>query len=225
MNDSEIMKKVEKLISKGKELSNELYSHRHYHWSSYNEIIDKHLIDLTKWKEDCLNLLKLRFGGSSYSNNFKERLCIEYQNSGEFYKENVSEAVAVLMSLKEAFEEGLTEDLYYQKEILLFGDLLKQAEEFFDKKFDLVATIYGRIILETTIKEFAVKNNIDENDFEQNIIALRKAGLITQTFEHSLRSKYALGSAATHNKQEFDKISRGEIKEFLSFIRDRVLTL
>jgi len=196
------------------------------HTSNYvSETNKKHYGDIEKWKNSCLNILKLRFTvGSDYYKNFYHAINTSWGNH-LYCSENVSSANGVFSSAIEALESGLTEDLYYQREVLLFQDLLEQAYEFFKKGFDPAATIYGRIVLEIVIKEFAAKNNIKEKDFEQTIISLRKAGLIIQPFEISLRANYATGSAATHNKEEFAKISKQDIRNFLDFIRDKVLTL
>ena len=89
----------------------------------------------------------------------------------------------------------------------------------------MASAIYGRIVLETTIREFAEKNGISPVKFDQLIIKLRQDGVIHQPFETSLRANYKIGSWAAHGNQEFENVSDKEIKEFLSFIRDRVLTL
>jgi len=73
--------------------------------------------------------------------------------------------------------------------------------------------------------EFSKKNNIHKPKFDQIIIELRKMGLIQSPFEIALRSNYKIGSLAAHGNQEFLNLSENEIKEFLSFIRDKVLTL
>lgn len=108
--------------------------------------------------------------------------------------------------------------------------MLKQAEEFLEKKNRIAAAIYGRIVLETTIIEFAKKKGVPvetkkEKQFDKLIITLRKEGHIHQPFENSLRANYNIGSLAAHANEEFNRLSDSEIREFLSFIRDKVLTL
>jgi len=226
MDDSAIIGKIGELIDQGVKLSDGLDSHKNYRFQSYWNAVNKNLIELTKWKEDGMNLLKLRFGGSSYYGSFLKRVHVEHQNSGEFYKENIAEGVGVLKSLKESMENGLTEDLFYQREVILFTDLLEQAYEFLKKDFDPASLIYGRIVLESVIKEFAKSKELDISGlkFDHVIIELRKKGLISKQFEHSLRANYSLGGSQ-HDLEELKKIQKSEIRSLLDFIRDRVLTL
>jgi len=229
MKDEKIIEKLRALIEQGVSLSESLErgegniaigSHRTLaHNRQYYE-------KAVNWKGACINLLEIRFGKDSlYLKDFILRIKERDEYSGEFYKEKIAKATGVLRYVLDALESGLTEDLFYQREILLFSDLLKQAYEFFEKGFKEAAAIYGRIVLELTIKELASKNGIEENTFDQTIIKLRQAGIIHQPFETSLRAQYQTGSLATHNNEEFKKLSDSEIKEYLNFIRDRVLTL
>lgn len=114
-----------------------------------------------------------------------------------------------------------------------FSDLLNQAHELLDQNLRIAAAIYGRIALETTIKEYGRKEGIEEVNnkdisdakFDQVIIKLRKEDCIRQPFEDSLRANYRIGSYAAHGNEEFEDYSDSEIREYLSFIRDKVLTL
>lgn len=223
--DIKICEKLKELISKGKKLSSDLYSVERSRYSSYNENNNKYSEDGVLWKGSCINLLKLRFGGNSdYFKDFVYQLHTT-QTSGEFYQENVARGVGVLKYILDALENNLTEDLFYEREILIFSSLLDQANEFLSKGIRDGAAIYGRIVLEITIREYAIKNDIGEDSFENLIVNLRKASLIHQPFETALRANYKIGSLAVHGKEEFKEISNQEIKEFLSFIRDKVITL
>lgn len=228
MDDANIISRLNELISMGQSLSESLssVSSTEYSLSSYQSINRKCFEKAAMWRGSCLNLLKLKFGeNSDYYQDFFRRINEHFKNSGEFYRENVSKATGVLGYILGALESGLTEDLFYQREIFLFSDLLKQAYEFLEKNFKEAAAIYGRIVLELTIKELASKNGIDENTFEQSIIKLRQQGIIHQPLETSLRANYQFGSLATHMNEEFKKRPDSEITEYLNFIRDRVLTL
>ncbi len=224
MNDELILDELKELISVGGHLgtslnsSNELPSS--WNVSNYREC--------EKWRGAAINILKLRFGtDSDYYKDFIKNLSVQIlrMQGGEYYKENVSQATGVLEYVYDALKKGLTDDLFYKKEIILLSNLLDQAFEFLNKNFKLAAAIYGRIVLETTIKEYAEKYNIDEKTFEQTIIELRKKGIIQKPFETSLRAHYQLGSDAVHKPKEFPNYLDKDIKEFLVFIRDKVLTL
>lgn len=83
--------------------------------------------------------------------------------------------------------------------------------------------------METTVKEFA-KLKLQENynsqmKFNQLIVKLKNEGFILQTFEERLRSYYTIGSDAAHNSSDFTNYSKRDLKDFLTFIKDNVLTL
>jgi hypothetical protein len=151
-----------------------------------------------------------------------------YKGGEEFFKENVDKATGVLEFVYDALKDGFTDDLFYKHEILVFSDLLEQAFEFLKNKLQIAAGIYGRIVLETTIREYAKKHaieNVEKTKFDQLIIKLRTNNVIQKPFENSLRANYEIGSWAAHGKQEFQDLPDNQIKEFLTFIRDKVLTL
>ncbi|MBI4116555.1 hypothetical protein HY449_02320 [Candidatus Pacearchaeota archaeon] len=193
MDDKTIAERLIALSNKGLKFSNELEPERYHYRTNYREKQDKYLSELVKWKGECLNLLRIKFGGNSvYFNDFVRRLNVETQHSGEFYQENVKGAVGVLSYIADALINGLTDDLFYQKEVILFQDLLGQAEEFLNKGYNLAAAIYGRISLELTLREFATKEGIENSkiSFEQLTIEMRKHGLIHPPFEKSLSANY-----------------------------------
>lgn len=228
MDNSKLIEELDSLIKEGIALKNNLLEDSMSSYGSFKVISwnRQYYQDAERWKMRTMNILNLRFGNNHpYLKEFESAICTHYQYGGKYCKENVGNALGILEATKDALEKGFTEDLFYQREVVLLADLLDQAYEFLEKGFDLAATIYGRVVLEMVIKEFASKNGIKEKDFEQTIISLRKSGLIIQPLEQSLRANYAIGSAGTHNKEEFTKITKQDIKSFLDFIRDKVLTL
>lgn len=212
--DNIILEELDNLIQQGEALQNSLI---------YNDEwkLDR---DYEGWEGAALNLLKVKFGkNSDYFTKFKR--CTSQEGYSNSYSVKIRKSLGVLDCIRNALGKGLTEDLFYKKEIIIFSDLLEQAFEFLEKRFKFAAGIYGRIVLETTIKEFAKKNDIFENRFDQIIIKLRQNNIIQKPLENSLRSNYEIGSWAAHGNIEFQKLSDKEIKEFLVFIRDKVLIL
>jgi hypothetical protein len=138
----------------------------------------------------------------------------------------IQKQIGVLAAALDALQCGLIDDIFYQREIIVFSDMLDQAFEFLSYKLNLAAAMYGRVVLESTIKEFAKKNNINSDEkFDQIIINLRKNELIHKPLENSLRANYEIGSWAAHADEKFNDLSLSQINEFLTFIRDKVLTL
>ncbi len=223
MNDEKIAEKIRELIEEGYELKKDLVSHT----DDYNQFKNRYkILEGQRWKGKCLNLLKLRFGvESDYFKDFDRAINTRWRHAEEYCEENVSKAIGVLEYVYDALINDLTEDLFFKKEVLVMSNLLDQAYEFLNKGFKHAAAIYGRIILETTIKEYAKLSGIDDEKFDQVIIHLRKKDLIHKPFENSLRANYEIGSWAVHNDEKFNRLSYSEIKEFLNFIRDKVLNI
>lgn len=212
--DKIILEELANLIQQGEEIHNSLRLKSE--WK-----LDR---DIERWEGAALNLLKVRFGKKSdFFIQFKSYTSQE--GFCDSYRESVRRNLGVLDYIHDALGKGLIEDLFYKKEIILFSNLLEQAFEFLDKGFKFAAGIYGRIVLETTIKEFAKKNDILENKFDQTIIKLRTEKIIQKPFENSLRANYEIGSWAAHGNSEFQDLSEKEVKEFLVFVRDKVLIL
>ncbi len=224
MNDKQVIDKLKVLVNEGQVLKTRLLRYRAGYSVEYDN--NNYSQEGENWRAKCLNLLKLRFGADSeYYLNFSKKIDTLYNSSGRYCEDNVGRALGALQSVLDAIESGLTDDLYYKKEVELLSDLLEQAYEFLRKGFKLAAGIYGRVVLETTLREFANRHGIREESFDQLIIKLRINFIITKPFENSLRANYEIGSWAAHGKDEYDKMSDAQKQEFLNFIRDKVLNL
>lgn len=177
------------------------------------------------------NILEVGFGVNSihYKRFLGACKFIPYLNCSQqqFYAYKIDIQIGVLKAALDNLKKGLTKDLFYEREMIVFSDLLDQAYEFLENQSTyLAASVYGRIVLETTIREFAKlklrENYSPEMKFDQIIIKLRDSGFILKTFEERLRSYYTIGSDAAHNSEDFKKVSKKELNNFLKFIKDNV---
>ncbi len=225
MNDDKIKLELKDLIDEGVKICSNISTFNQTQISS-SLSNESRKASIRKWEYRALNLLKLRFGiNSDFYKNFSNSIKTK-SDTNEYYRENVDLATKTLEFILYSLEHGFTEDLFYKHEMILFGDMLNQAFEFLKLGHKLAAAIYGRIILDLTIIEFADKNGIDtKRKFNEIIIDLRKGGFIHEPFENSLRANYKLGSLAAHGDEKFNEFSITEIREYLSFIRDKVLVL
>ena len=227
--NEKIIEKLLELIKEGQDLATSLY--RDEDLDLLSDGRKSHNVSLypraIKWASDSSNLLKLRFGSDShYLSDFVREIGKKLEaRGGRFYRENVANGTAVLEHIQGALVDGLTDDLFYKREIQVFGDLLDQAFEFLENGHEIAAVIYGRIVLETTVREFARKEGVEEKKFDQVIIKLRQKEIIQKPVESSLRANYQLGSLAAHGDKKFEDYSKSGIREYLNFIRDKVLTL
>jgi hypothetical protein len=194
-------------------------------------------IDSTKYHRfriSAENILRRGFGANSpYYKSFLQTYEIEF--SPKYAEQTVLRRlieiqIGILLGVLDAPKRGLTKDLYYEREMIVFSDLLDQAYTFLEnQKTYLAAGVYGRIVLETAIREFAKlklrENYNPEMKFDQIIIKLRDGGFILKTLQERLRSYYTIGSDAAHNSDDFKKYSKKDLKDFLTFIKDNVLIL
>ena len=226
MDDNTLLEKIKKLIGEGHAIAEKLHSM--YYYDPFELKIDnaEYYHEVEKWRGIVISVLKFKFGDESqYLKDFLSHIENRNSVSGKYFKENVKSAASTLDYIYEVLKEGLAEDLSYQRQILTFSDLLLQAYHFLDEDLKLAAGIYGRLVLETTVKEYASKIGIVESSFDQIIIKLRLSGKIKKPLENSLRANYEIGSWAAHNNREFTELSNNSVKEFLDFVRDKVLTL
>lgn len=223
MNDELIARKLSELIKEGHSISNNISN------SSTNFEIYEYS-NIKKFQTGAENILRLRFGKKSeYYNQFLYAYKMKFPEAEHVSYHTISiidTQTGILEAVYDALKSGLTEDLFYQREVLVFTDMLNQAFEFLNHKQYFAAAMYGRVVLEVTIKEFAKNNNVDTHQkFDQIIINLRKDEFIHKPLENSLRANYEIGSWAAHGDEKFNKLSSRQINDFLSFIRDNVLTL
>ena len=223
MNDELIIKKMSELIKDGHSISNTIAIAR-----VKSQIYE--YTDIKRFQTGAENILRLRFGNhSEYYKQFLATYNMKFSERGDvaYYTSSIIQVqTGILEAVSDALKSGLIEDIFYQREVLVFSDMLNQAFEFLNLKLDLAAAVYGRVVLEITIKEFAKKNDIDSNQkFDQIIINLRTNELIHKPLENSLRANYEIGTWAAHGDEKFNKLTSSQINEFLSFIRDKVLTL
>jgi len=227
--DVKVKAELSRLIQVGSLISGLSCNSKTYDTGVQYSIFNK---DYISFQLSVENLLINRFGAESlYYKRFMEASNVNkvqyIHDRYENYICAIHEQLGILESVLNAIENGLTDDLFYDKELVVFSDMLDQAYGFLDIKLKYAAAVYGRIVLETTIREYTKVKlpNSDPNvKFNQLITNLKVGKIILQTFEDSLRANYGIGTAAAHNK-DFDKYSDNEIKEFLNFIRDRALTL
>jgi len=228
LKDEKIIEKLSELIKEGRDLGRKLNTEEYLGYSSSSQSENVSLYPRAiKWSRDSTNLLKLRFGANSrYLGDFVDEINRKAgERGGRFYKENIANATAIIEHVRDAMVTGLTEDLFYKRELQVFSDLLDQALEFLEHGHTIAAAIYGRIVLETTVREYARKEGVEEKKFDQVIIKLRQKGIIQKPIESSLRANYQLGSLAAHGDKNFEDYSKSGIREYLNFIRDKVLTL
>lgn len=126
-------------------------------------------IEYNRFQMLAENILEIGFGANSiFYKRFLDSynstsLPYELNNPRSIFIKKMPVQVGILQAASDALNSGLTKDLFYEREMIVFSDLLDQAYEFLENQSTfLAAGVYGRIVLETTIKEFA-KLKLREN--------------------------------------------------------------
>jgi len=234
MNDEKFITALSELISDGFSILNSLTFGPILNKGSI-KLYDDERIQIVRFEMFAESILKTRFGVNStiYANfvNFSNKLYADnHTDRYHMYKNIVEVQVGILQAALDALNSGLTEDLFYQNEIVIFSDLFDEALECYKHQKYLTVGVYGRIIIETVVREFA-KLKLSEADyvscksFEEIVIKLRKNDFILQPLEENLKTNYKVGSHAAHNDEEFKKYTKREWEKFLNFIQYDVLTL
>jgi len=199
----------------------------------------EHIIFFDKWKLSCLNFLRASFGSNHYFyKNFKscidEAAWAEFATIGKhkvnrpyyYSREQIAKGYATLLFIKEQIELNLVPDAKHFYEAALFSNLIEQGFELLKNGYRHAAAIYGRLVIENTIRDLCRLNNIkDKEKLSGMLVELRKLDVIDLPIARVIQSKYDIGSLAVHGKKKFNKYSDRDIEEMLEFIRDKIITI
>ncbi len=195
----------------------------------------------TEWISSSLNFLRYFFGYdhlftkmfSGYAT--KQYMFTERDSGGSsfqteviYYKEKMAKLVGILRSVKREVELGYIEDSIFLHKKESLSNILGDGFTLLKHGYKEAAAIYGRIVLETTVKELCKLKEIEvekNEKFPSVLVKLRKKGTIDLPLERSLQAQYDIGSLAAHGKKEFDEKTPQDILFMLTFIRDSVLQL
>ena len=230
-----ILSRLDKLIDEGKELLRVMPPVRMINpLAQRSELI----IRYSKWRISCLNFIRNSFGEKHYFFQQFEKAIkggwnLTHVVDGKeisqpivYSLEDVSEAFAVLTSIKENIELGLISDVKHLYESNLFSNLVEQGLELLKNGYRVAAAIYSRISIENAIRGLCDLNNIQQsNKVSDMLVELRKIQIIDVPLERTIQAKYDIGTMAAHGRQGFDKYSDKDIQEILEFVRDKILII
>jgi len=234
MKTDQFIERLDQLIKEGKELV--IKSPTVAQYQPLNQNLNIYTRCHT-WMLSCLNLMRSQFGQEHhFYNNFQIAcgsdwtLCFDenVQQPIEYPRETVARAYAVLIYVKKEVKLGLVADAKHLYEANLFSNLLEQAFELADKDYLVGSAVYGRLIIENYINDLCRIKKIeleDRDKLPQKLSKLRKKEVINLPLERTIQAAYDIGTYAVHGKNEFEKYSKGDIMDYLSNIRDKILTI
>jgi hypothetical protein len=174
-----------------------------------------------KWTTSAVFLLEKTFGlGNVYVNSF-----VHSQTFGNHYA-RITHGVAILEGAKEEIEKGFLNGIRHLVEVDFFDSIIEQAEHLLETGYKDAAAILGRVIIETTLKDVAGREHIV---FDQNIKLsslndlLWKSEIYDKIVWRLMQGHIDIGNSAAHGK--FDEYNAKQVKDMLSWICEKVLTL
>jgi plasmid maintenance system antidote protein VapI len=202
-----------------------------------NENNQKTEADCYSWFIRASQVIENIFGNQSkqyklfislYNKYVWEKLITSIEIS--FIKPDMLKQIAHLEAIIRLIENGVLEDLKTLTHVELFDDVIKEARELLKKGYLNVSAVYGRIILENTIKDLCKIHKVElsgKEKFSSMIDKLKSNDKISKSFWRELQAKYDLGNDAAHeNFGEFrEHHSENEITDMLSFIDNVLLPL
>ncbi len=231
-----IRKRLGDLIIETKKLLNEIPPFRRIDGANQDVIC---ITLFNKWKLSCSNFLRSSFGENHYfleefkdaiSHSWQETIDLRGHKLGRsllYSREQVAEGYATLLFIKEQIDLDLVSDAQHLYEAGLFSNLIEQAFELLKNDYKNAAAIYGRIVIENTIKDLCRMNKIEIQNKKMPVLLteLRKMNVIDLPKEREIQAKYDIGSLAAHGKDEFNKYNKRNIEKLLEFIRDEIITI
>jgi hypothetical protein len=142
MDRNQFLERLNSLIEEGLELSNKSLPVRDYE-PLYYDI--PHFVKCHAWWLSCLNLIQSFFGEEHHfytnfknaSGKWKKVISKDVAQGISYPEEDMAAAYAVLSYIKNEFELGLVADAKHLYEADLFSNLLDQAFELIQGKYDV----------------------------------------------------------------------------------------
>jgi hypothetical protein len=96
------------------------------------------------------NILRKGFGANSpYYESFLQTYKMEFSpkcTEQTILRKYIETQTGILWGVLDAFKRGLTKDLYYEREMIVFNDLLDQAYTFLVHRFHLISINFCNIM-------------------------------------------------------------------------------
>lgn len=206
-----LLKRFDELINRGKGLP----------VLSLRYSPSKDFADLDAWETACLHLVDLTFGEEGI---YYEKL------SDAFGLMNVEDqknyGIAIMESAKEEIEKGFLYEIKHLMAVDLFDSILEQAEHLLENGFKDAAAILGRVIIENSLKDIAIKNKIDLPEkikLTELNTRLWKEEIYTKNIWRITQGHIDTGNSAAHG--HFDKYDEQLVKDMLNWIGKKILSL
>lgn len=217
---NKLIKEVDNLISKGKELIE-------YGKNNEGDMEDDKIIEFTSWTTRTGELLSLIYPNRENQYHMQYNLCREKIRMDKLHSFNYGvllEIIGILYAIKYELENGLLDKMKSLLQAEIFADFLEMSEYLLKREYkDAAAVIIGSV-LEATLRKFAETNQIkiisDNGKYltiESLNVELEKAGLYNQLKKKQISSWADLRNNAAHGRfKEYDKT---QVEGMLQFVK------
>ncbi|MDD3712908.1 MAG: hypothetical protein PHZ28_05390 [Candidatus Izemoplasmatales bacterium] len=198
MNSEDLLKRVDYLISKGKDVTNKAQSTggvKHIDWSEHKGFIAASLTFIKK----------------IFSENHPYYKCFENATKGQ-YKSNAEAGIKILESIKNEIENGWLIDFKRLVSADIFSDFLEMSKYLLDEGYKDAAAVMIGSVLESHLRQLCKDNMIEitikkgdnyiSKKAELMNIDLCKAGIYNILDQKSVTAWLDLRNKAAHGKYE-----------------------
>ena len=204
-----LLKRFDELIKTGHDLV--------WKWQEYEA---EWLSKKTRWQTACLHILEKTFGIKNiYYKNFQKST--SYSDNSQ-----LDWGVELMKGAKEEIEKGFLYNIKYLVSADFFNSIIEQATYLLESGFKDAAAVYGRVIIENTLKDLAkrktvkVPNKIKLSELNQ---LLKKEKIYPQHMWRSIQAQIDIGNSAAHGK--FDEYDDKAVSDMLTWIKEKLLTM
>jgi len=204
-----LLKRFDELIVTGHDLV--------WKWREYES---EWLSKKTRWQTACLHLLEQTFGVKSiYYKKFQK-------STGYSDESQLNWGVELMKGAKEEIEKGFLYKIEHLVSADLFNSIIEQATYLLENRFKDAAAIYGRVIIENTLKDLAkrktvtIPDKIKLSDLNQR---LRKENVYPQHVWRTIQAQIDIGNSAAHGK--FEEYDDKAVDNMLTWIKEKLLII
>lgn len=204
-----LLERFDELIQTGHDLV--------WKWQEYES---EWLSKKSRWQAACLYILEQTFGVKNiYYKKFQKST--GYQDMSQ-----LDWGVEYMKGAREEIEKGFLHKIEHLVSADFFNSIIDQATHLLESGFKDAAAVYGRVIIENTLKDLAKRENIeilDKITLAELNRRLWKKDAYHKHVWRSIQAQVDIGNFAAHG--EFDKYDDKAVGNMLAWIKETLLNL
>lgn len=207
---TKLLERFDELIKTGHDLV--------WKWQEYES---EWLAKKSRWQTACLYILEQTFGAKSiYYKKFQK---------SAYYSDDsqLDWGVELMKGAREEIEKGFLYKIEHLVSADFFNSIIEQATYLLESGFKDAAAVYGRVIIENTLKDLAKREDVKIPDkiklADLNQLLWKKESVYPQHIWRSIQAQIDIGNFAAHG--DSDKYDDKAVRNMLTWIRETLLNL